>query len=117
MWPHRSWEYYAKCNKLDGKGQELYNFTYIWNRKQKATDEQIKQKKFIDIDNKMEIARHEAVRAILKVSINEIKLFLLKKRKKKKQVHQCTPRKFQEKEWKERPCPIIKWKVLHRHGH
>lgn len=32
----------------------------------------------------MEIARHEAVRAILKVSINEIKLFLLKKKKKEK---------------------------------
>lgn len=28
----------------------------------------------------MEVARHEAVRAILKVSINEIKLFLLKKK-------------------------------------
>lgn len=70
-------------------------------QKTKSTDEQIKQKKFIDIDNKMEIARNEAVRAILKVSINEIKLFLLKKKEKRKSkctnAHQENSRKKNER--------------------
>ena len=26
-------EYYAKWNKSDGKGQILYDFTYMWNLK------------------------------------------------------------------------------------
>lgn len=38
-----SWKYYAKWDKSDGKGQEPYAFTQMWDVKQKATIEQTKQ--------------------------------------------------------------------------
>ena len=38
-----SWEYHAKWNKSGRKGQEAYDFTHMWNIKQKASNEQTKE--------------------------------------------------------------------------
>ena len=35
-----SWEYHAKGNKSDRKGQEPHDFTHLWDLKLKATSEQ-----------------------------------------------------------------------------
>ena len=60
---HRYWEYHFKQNKSDGKGQEPYVCTHIWDIKQKAIKEQIKQRnKFIDTDNSIVVTREEGVR-------------------------------------------------------
>ena len=32
-----SWEYHAKWNKSDGKGEKLYDFSHMWDIKQEAT--------------------------------------------------------------------------------
>ena len=51
---------YAKWNKLDRKKQIPYDFTYMWNLKNK-TNEQTKQKRnrLIDTENKLVVARGE----------------------------------------------------------
>ena len=40
-----SWEYHAKRNKSGRTSQEPYNFTYMWDPKLKATNEQTRQTK------------------------------------------------------------------------
>lgn len=55
-----SWEYYTKWNKADREGQEPYNFTHMWNKRQKATNEQREQtNKLIDTENRIGITRGE----------------------------------------------------------
>ena len=44
-----------KWNKSDGIGQELFDFTNVWNVKQKATNQQTK--KSIDMGNSMVATR------------------------------------------------------------
>ena len=53
-------EYYAKQNKSDGKRQEPYDFIHMWDIKQKATNEQVKQQnKLIDIEDRMVVTKGE----------------------------------------------------------
>ena len=48
-----SWEYHAKWNKSDGKGQPN-DFTDMWDIKQKATN---KRDKLNDTDNTIKVTR------------------------------------------------------------
>ena len=40
-----SWEYHAKWNKADGKSQEPYDYTHMWDIKLKTTDEKTTDEK------------------------------------------------------------------------
>ena len=48
--------YYAKWNKWDRERQILYNFTHIWNLKNKWTNKQTQQNRIIDKENKQVVA-------------------------------------------------------------
>ena len=58
-----AWEYHAKRNKSDGKCQEPYDFTYMWNIKLKATNEQARNtsKKLIDTVGSMVVTRGKGI--------------------------------------------------------
>ena len=51
-----SWEYHAKQSRSDGKSQELYDITHMWDMKLKAKNEQMRQT-LIDTDNCMVFTR------------------------------------------------------------
>ena len=50
------WGYYSKWNMSDRERQIPYDFTYMWNLKNR-TNEQTKQNRLIDKENKLVVAR------------------------------------------------------------
>ena len=52
--------YYAKQNKLDQERQIPYDFTYMWNLKNKTNDQTYQNRnRLIDTENKLVVARGE----------------------------------------------------------
>lgn len=55
----RSRGYYAKWNKSDRERQISYDFTYMWNLKNKTNDKQINSNNQRNLENKLGVTRGE----------------------------------------------------------